>query len=364
VVGSCTPVNITPEILFDWIFAIAGFIGFGVSFNQLRKGYHYRLYEYSAIAWFFAGINGILYGFANLFLVDEIMYVALIAAQITCLFTVLCADTLRREQGEPVILAIMLTLITLAIISFILVPNAIAEHYYALGVVGLYPDRLVGLIFVGTGTLSFGYYFYCAYLVNKRVPASLKRYSRPYVTGVFLVLVATVGFAILQPYLPGSTFLAYSIGGILMAYAYGSEPKLIFVLPFRALRLTVLNTVSGVSLFTHTWNQQGDLVDEDIFSSMLQGINMIVQASLQRGKLQEIRAEGAIIIACQIPEYKIACMLVATRPTRSLRDGLKLFAEKFCQQFKDSLMVPNNVAKCCDAEDLVNACFPHIPIYK
>ncbi len=363
-VESRTPVNVTPDLVFGLIFAVAGFIGFGVSLNQLKRGNHYRVYQFSAGAWFCAAINGLFHGIGNLFLIVELYNAGLIFAEFSCLFTILCADTLRREQSGPVLLSIMGTLIALAIVAFVFIPDATTQRTYPLGAQGLYPNAILGLIFVGAGIMSFGYYFLCAYQVNKQAPASLKRYSRMYATGVFLVVVATISFVITQPYLPGSSFLIYSIGGFLIAKAYSAEPKLIFVLPFRALRLTVLNTVSGVSLFTHTWNKQGNLADEDLFSSILQGISNIVQASLQQGKLQEIRVEGAIIIAYQIPEYKIACMLVATRPTRSLRDSLKHFAEKFCEQFKENLMVPSNVAKCCDAEDLVNVYFPHIPVYK
>lgn len=91
----------------------------------------------------------------------------------------------------------------------------------------------------------------------------------------------------------------------MLVYAYFREPKLLFVLPFTALRLTVLETESGLPLFTYTWNRQGDLADETLFSGMLQGVSMIVKESLKRGSLQEIRVEGAIIIAYRIPEYPL-----------------------------------------------------------
>ncbi|HME55451.1 MAG TPA: hypothetical protein VKM55_24800 [Candidatus Lokiarchaeia archaeon] len=149
----------------------------------------------------------------------------------------------------------------------------------------------------------------------------------------------------------------------MMVYAYSHEPKLIFVLPFTAIRLTVLETAGGIPLFTHTWNQQDKLADEDLFSGVLQGVSMILQESLQSGDVQEIRVVEAIILAQRSPDYPVACILVATRPTRSLRDGLKLFADRFCCDFHDCFATPFNVTQFSGAEDLVTACFPHVPVY-
>ncbi len=358
--------NVTLDVIFGWIFSIAGFIGFGVSLNQLRKGSNYRFYQFSAGAWLCAGINGFLYGLGILVFSVELVEIGFIAAEISCLFTILCADTLKREQVEPVKLTIIVTLIAITIIALAMIPNAIYPYTFPLGDQGYYPNVIIGLMLVAAGTISFVYYFHCAFLVNKQAPTALKKYSRIYAVGVFLVLCATLCFVITQPFLPGSSFLIYSVGGLLMAYAYGSEPKLIFILPFKALRLTVHNTVSGISLFTHTWNPQGDLVEENLFSGMLQGINLIVKESLQRGNLQELRVEGAILIAYRIPEFPVAFMLVATRPTQSLRDSLKLFAENFCRQFRNQLANPSNVTdvhQYREAEALVAACFPHVPVY-
>ena len=102
---------------------------------------------------------------------------------------------------------------------------------------------------------------------------------------------------------------------------------------------------------------------QDLFSSMLQGVSMIVRKSLKRGDVQEIRVSDAIILAHLSPDYPIACVLVATRSTRSLRDALKIFAERFYNEFHDGFATMNNVGQFSGEEDLVTACFPHVPVY-
>ncbi|HMF34889.1 MAG TPA: hypothetical protein VKK79_25940 [Candidatus Lokiarchaeia archaeon] len=66
--------------------------------------------------------------------------------------------------------------------------------------------------------------------------------------------------------------------------------------------LQVEDTYQVVPLFRHTWNRQGDLADETLFSGMIQGITGILKESLKRGDVQEIHMADAIIIAYRIPE--------------------------------------------------------------
>jgi len=96
---------------------------------------------------------------------------------------------------------------------------------------------------------------------------------------------------------------------------------------------------------------------------MIQGITGILKESLKRGDVQEIRMADAIIIAYRNPDYPVAFILVATRPTRSLRDSLKLFSEQFCSKFHTYFANPTKEEQFSGAEDLVTACFPHVPVY-
>jgi len=357
------PVNFTTEVVSDFLTAMAFFYGFVVSINQIRKGINYRFYQYSAFAWLTMGTCCLLFGIANLLLIIEIEKVALIFYTIGAFFVLLKAETLKREQVEPVKLTIFLILGSAAVIFFYVFPNAVTETTIANGAKLIYIDPILGSPFLGACGLSLVYYLYCTYLVNKKAPTPLKGYSRAYFTGFFLCVCSVSLWGTINPIVPGYPLLIGTVGVFMVAYSYSREPKLLFVLPFTALRLTVLETESGLPLFTHTWNRLGNLADEDLFSGMLQGISIIVRQSLKRGDVQEIRVADAIIIAFRNPDYPVAYVLVATRPSRSLRDGLKLFAERFCGEFHDCFATASDADQFNGAENLVTSCFPHVPVY-
>jgi len=109
--------------------------------------------------------------------------------EIGCVFQIAKADTLKREQIEPVKIAVVLFLIILTIVSYFVLSPAISLYPYEIGVIGLYPSTILGLFFVGVGVITYIYYFQCAYLVNKRAPTTIEKYSRIYLEGVFLVLL-------------------------------------------------------------------------------------------------------------------------------------------------------------------------------
>ena len=352
--------NFTLNVVLAFITAGTSTYGFAVSVNQLRKGFNYLFYWFAAISWLLAGAGYVFVAFGLLSLLDGFLKIGSFFVLLCTFFLLMSADTLKREQVDPVKLAVFLEVSVLLVISTFLVPNAVTFSPDVFGGESFSGSPYVDLSKVAAGGIVWVYACYCAYLANKRAPVSLKRHSRLFFGGTFLV--ATGIFTQLSASM-SFFFILASAGAVLMTYAYSREPKLLFVLPFTALRLTVLETEGGIPLFSHTWNRQGDLADEDLFSGMLQGVSMILKESLQRGDVQEIRMSNAIIIAYRNPEYPVAFVLVVTRSSRNLRDGLKLFAERFCNQYKTGFAVPNYVEQFSGAEDLVAACFPHVPVY-
>lgn len=348
-------------ILVLCLFGIlVGSYGFAVSVTQLRKGFNYRFYWFTGFAWFFMAADTLFLVISLLFLLVAFVQIYVILG-LTCSFCVLIqADTLKREEVEPIKLAAVLLLSVLCIISMGLLPNGVNFAPDVFGGGSISYNLYVGLLVVAALGIVWVYSCYCTYLANKRAPTALKRYSRMYFAGTFLVMLGIFSALSTSMVFP---LLLVDAGIPLMVYAYSREPKLLFVLPFTALRLTVLDTEAGLPLFTHTWNRQGDFADETLFSGMLQGISGILKESLKRGEVQEIRMADAIIIAHRIPDFPVAFVLVATRPTRSLRDALRLFAERFCSEFCDCFAVPNNVEQFSGAEAIVTACFPHVPVY-
>jgi hypothetical protein len=364
-------VNFTFEACLAALFAVTYFYGFAVSVNQIRRGYNYGFFQYAAVGWITNAFAGVFYTLSCLLVtVDLAVSINLcktfvIFQLISAVFVSMKADSLKREQADPVKLAVILILATIVIVSFLTVPGVVYPQT-VMGIQDVTIIPLVALPWILAWAVSMGYYSYCTYLVSKRAPAALKRISRIFAGGVIVITLSIMSVPVVEQLFPGGYLIPICVGALMDVYAYSHQPKLVFVLPFTALRLTALDTDSCLPLYTHTWNRQGgeDLADENLFSGMLQGVSMIVKESLKRGSLQEIHVEGAIIIAYRIPEYPIAYVLVATRPTRSLRDSLRHFADQFTARFKDGFTTPNNIDQFRGADEIVAACFPHVPVYE
>ena len=316
-----------------------GFYGFIISANQLRKGYNYLFYWFTTVAWLLATIGFALVAASLLLLLIDLAKTGSFFVLLSVFFALLTADTLKEEQIEPIKLTLFLIAGVILFITTNLVPNSV---FFAPDIFG--SEGLSGLLYVIifkviAGEIVWVYLCYCAYLAHKRAPIALKLYSRGFLIGILFVNIAI--FSQLLQFME-FYFILSAIGVSMMAHNYSHEPKLLFVLPFTALRLAVLDTKGGLPLFTHTWNRVSPSTDDILFSGMLQGITIILKESLDRGDVQEIRMSNALMIIYRIPKSPIAFIFAATRASRTLRDGLKLFAEQFCNEFQEYFIDPTH----------------------
>lgn len=147
---------------------------------------------------------------------------------------------------------------------------------------------------------------------------------------------------------------------MLLAISFGFQPSLAYILPFKALRLVVLDTEGGIPLFSYTWEKGRDFSNEDLFSSMMQGVTMIMKESVKRGNIREIILDEAVLIIQQDKKFPVACILVAAKSSRSLRNNLKSFTDQFFKKYASILgRRVNEVSQFEDATELVEKCFPH-----
>ncbi|MEX2683139.1 MAG: hypothetical protein Q6373_016235 [Candidatus Sigynarchaeota archaeon] len=66
-----------------------------------------------------------------------------------------------------------------------------------------------------------------------------------------------------------------------------------------------------------------------------------------------------ILLAFRSQQYPVACVPVAKRTSRTLRDALKLFSGKYYAQFGDKLVTTSKVSKFAPASAIVTECFHH-----
>ena len=287
--------NLTAEGVSAFVTAFIWFYGVAVNINQIRKGFNYTYYIHAIFGFFGIGMFLLLWGIANFFLLIELARIAIICYIIVAFFALLGSDALNSEQVEPIKLSLFLILGSITVIFLYIFPDMITLIVAANGFTFYFISPIIGSPFLITCALAFIYYLYCLFLVNRKAPTSLKKFSRIYLFGMFFAICAFVLWIFFAPIIPGIPFTLAGIGGVMMFFAYSHEPKLLFILPFTAIRLTVIDTSVGYPIFTHTWNHKGRLADETLFSGMLHGVSMIIQESLQSGEVQEIRVTDAII---------------------------------------------------------------------
>ena len=94
---------------------------------------------------------------------------------------------------------------------------------------------------------------------------------------------------------------------------------------------------SGRSVYTYSWDTRKDIVDDDLFASMLKGINSILNESLRSGTIQEIDLEEGVLIFKRIQETEFITFLIALRSSKILKRSLTIFNKKFYSSYNEYL---------------------------
>lgn len=277
-------------------------------------------------------------------------------------FYIWWADAMSRDAVEPGKLALFTFLVGMSVIGRI-------EYYGSEGSMPPYLN-MIGYAYYALGA---GTFLYICVQLHRHAPGDLKASSRFVLAGGILTgVVATIMglFFPLQVPTPGGEVTVWlsqpiqALGVLLTVYGLARAPALVYVLPSRVLRLMVLDLKSGIPLFAHTWQTRAGLADEDLFSGMLQGVSMIVREAVNRGNVQEILLERAVLVIRRVEGSPVTCILVTTRASARLREALGVFASRFVEEYGDALKRnPNNVTQFHGATGIVAECFPFVPEY-
>ncbi len=280
-------------------------------------------------------------------------------------FIALLADSIDKESIEPTKIALF-TALSASVFIFSLDPDLVIPDSFPNGDSTL---ALAGELRIAVSTLAFLTGCTIAYYMAKihlNAPKNLRFYSGlnlvgAIMTGILSSILVAVGISMI---IPGSALAIISCGALLMSIAFVAQPKLAFVLPFKATSLTVIEANSGIPLFTHSWSKKEDLIDESVFSGMLSGITSFVDIALGKGNIREIHLDQAILILERHEKSPVAYVLVATKSSPSLRNALNSFAEKFSKKFLHDLSTDVvDTEEYEAASELVLSCFPFVPEY-
>ncbi|MFW9916903.1 MAG: hypothetical protein ACFFGZ_14955 [Candidatus Thorarchaeota archaeon] len=227
------------------------------------------------------------------------------------------------------------------------------------------PFEIAGSLLLAPSAMLFVYY---CWKIHWNAPQTMKFFSRLLLVGAICVgVLSSLMFIIgVDKEIPGSDGLVFALGAFIIGFVIVSEPKLAYILPFKALRITVIDFgKGGLPLFTYTWNLGEHLTDEALFSGMLTGISSILKESLQRGNVREIHLDTAVLIVQRSSQLPVACVLVTTKSSPSLKQSLNSFAISFFAEFSHQILNSElvDLQAYAPASRLVERFFPFVPEY-
>ncbi|NVM02207.1 MAG: hypothetical protein HWN67_07715 [Candidatus Helarchaeota archaeon] len=272
---------------------------------------------------------------------------------------ILFVDSISRESVDPTKLVII-TAASMAYLIIHLTPGSVFYLKLPNGMLYFYANEADSLAYaILMFLIEYAWVFYLA-KIFWYAPKNLKIYAS---IVFFSQLLSCFIFFISSILIPEITFLIVGLGTLPIAFLFAKHPQLAFILPFKALRLTIFETRSGIALFTHSWSEREDLISEVLFSGMLSGISMILNESVKRGNVREIHLDQAVLIMRKSEEFTVACVLVTTKTSRSLRQALDTFADQFFKKFSPFFSDPSNLDNFKTASDLIMDYFAFIPEY-
>lgn len=355
---------LTTEVISCLIGAFGSFISSAVTITSIMKGNRYKYLMYTAVVWILFFFYNLFWGLCIFFESELLGLISFYLLVIEGLFVLVVADFLHRESLEPIKLAFYAVLAT-ASYFISLNPNSIIQYTLPNGESSMKVSGLFGTFVLVTVFIPNLIFLFHVYRMNKEAPKELKFYSRLYLVGILLLLFVTnlVAISGLSLLIPGLHMIIGGFAGLIMSITLAKDPKIVFILPFKAYRLMIIETRGGMPLFTFDWVKKNKMSDEILYAGMLQGINLILMESVNKGEVREIYLKNAVLLINRAKTDPIACVLVATRSSSFLKDSLDAFTKQFCVNYKEYF---NDFAKVFNFESakvLVQRIFPFLPYY-
>ncbi len=281
------------------------------------------------------------------------------------LFIVVLFDSITRDATDPTKLSITVGL-SVALIIYNSDLSTVVSAPFPNGDASL---ANMGFEIQAIKFALLGWIALVAVLAFLKVAAHSPHHLRKYIyLSLFGILcIGPIGIVVvftIEIIIPGSFAVILLGGSLALGLGISLKSNLAFVLPFRALRLTVITLDGGVPLFTHTWAVDSGMKDAILFSGMIQGVSGILKESVAEGEVEEIKLTNAVLILQRAKDANIACVLASTKTSKILRGALNLFLQRFLETFAKALKDPSNTSQFDSATKIVAQTFPFIPSYE
>ncbi len=349
-------------IFLGYISVVPVFIGSLISFYQFFKT-NERFIIFQGVGYLFWALFLLFTAYSFQIKLSSSLQTAFSLLVVAEYCAILFVDSISRESFDIrkfVVLTFVSGVFLVSIFSsnsMIFVTSGYGEDF--LDVSELAFLSFFFLLMIGTCIL-----FYFSVMLVRKAPKNLRFHIFiAFIGNLIGVVLASISLGLgFDKIFPGISFLLVGFGQLIVAIVFAAQPKLSYVLPFKASSLTIVETTGGIPIFSYKWVKKEEM-DEGLFSGIIHAITQILNESVKAGNINEISLDEAILIVRRSRKYPIACILVSTKSSKSLRQALNSFAERFFKDFAPNFANPNEMEQFSPATKLVAEYFPFVPEY-
>ncbi|MFW9777876.1 MAG: hypothetical protein ACFFE8_03400 [Candidatus Heimdallarchaeota archaeon] len=261
------------------------------------------------------------------------------------IFLVLLVDSAHRTTYDPIKIIVYGIIATLMVV-FALLPGVEAltvSIYLQYIQIGFWILRAL-LLLIYTGNL----------FMNST--KDLKTKAGIAMMGAITYLLAQI--MILTQLLPlniGLVEVTYLLGSFFFMIAFISEPRLLFILPFKTSQLVVINTDTKKPLFSYSWTAQRDQHLDVFYPGMI-----AVLDALSSG-VHELHLEDAVLLINR--QKGISCIIVTSDTSRAMKNSLDIFSRRFAALFDVLPKTDFSAEEYGAVNQIVHEIFPVVPLY-
>jgi hypothetical protein len=349
--------NLTPEVIVDFIVAVCGFI-LTITTYIKPKTKRITSLNYIRLAIFSSSIFILLDGLAILYISKFLSIITGFTLIPLTLSLVIGITYIIKEDfyslGFVVVIGLSVLLIYLGF-----QPNAVDIQmqggYIRLPWMGLFGN--IGMILT---IISEIYLFYWGIKTLKNAPFLIKKEARVFFIGIFLASVVTMFFYLLNLidtfYILIADFTLL-IGFLITALSVIIEPKLLYILPFTVYRIVVKDR-EGYPLFDHDWSKSE--ISENIFTGFINAIQLMSEEIMNIGGLLDIQLKDGILILHESDNITVG--LITSKSSKLLRYSVTNFTCDFENKFEKMLKEGNKDMRAYEsADELVEKYFSNFP---
>ncbi|MFX0071060.1 MAG: hypothetical protein ACFFAO_08215 [Candidatus Hermodarchaeota archaeon] len=350
--------NLSPEVIIDFITGFTFMIG-GIILEIKAKIKKLKPLLLFGLVWIILALYYTIEGLAFMFMNSFLCRIYTILIFPIALFAVIFIDYTTKEKIGTIKISLAFGL------GFLLLYLAFQPDVLKQTVEFGYPTFNWSIEVLIISTIMILYVIVLLYswslLVWFKQPAQLKKQTYYFLVG--FTLMGPINFFIytlifIDPFFVIIADIIAIIGAIIIIYMILKQPKIFFILPFKAYTLIAIHRTGGYPLFSHSWNPP--IINQDFFSMILNATERMSMEILLKGGIKSLDLESGILLIEKSELFVVG--LLASKRSIYLMDCLNKFMKEFDLRFRNELIQsPSNTAIFNTAQELIDIIFAYIP---